>query len=202
MANGFANRFLYCLVKRSKLLAHGGHLDDGEIVRLGERMKIAVEFARKVGRVRMTDEGARAWEAAYPELSAERPGLLGAVIARAEAQSIRLALIFALLDSKTEIGTIHLDAALAVWAYCEESAVRIFGDSLGDPVADDILLALGRNKDGMTRTQISAHLGRHRSATEINAALALIAKMDRARVKTGDTGGRPTETWVLAGTQR
>ena len=35
----------------------------------------------------------------YPELSAERQGLLGAVIARSQGQVIRLSLIFALLDS-------------------------------------------------------------------------------------------------------
>jgi hypothetical protein len=42
---------------------------------------------------------------------------------------------------------------MAVWAYCEASALRIFGDSLGDPVADDILRALRQSGgNGMTRT--------------------------------------------------
>ena len=41
---------------------------------------------------------------------------------------------------------------MAVWAYCDQSAHLIFGDSLGDPVADDILIALRRNGGGMTRT--------------------------------------------------
>ena len=51
----------------------------------------------------MTEEAVEAWAAAYPELSAERPGLVGAIIARAEAQVIRLALIFALLDRRNAI---------------------------------------------------------------------------------------------------
>src|SRR5262249_12294343 len=87
----------------------------------------------------------KAWEAAYPDLSAERPGLLGAVVARAEPQVIRLALVYALLDCTHQIDVVHLEAAMAVWAYCEESATRIFGDSLGDPIADEILLALRRS---------------------------------------------------------
>ena len=58
MANGFANRFLFCLVKRSKFLPHGGHFDAAELEKLSERIVEAVEFARKVGRVTMTDKAA------------------------------------------------------------------------------------------------------------------------------------------------
>ena len=81
---------------------------------LADRFAKAVEFAKTVGRVTMTDEAAAAWESAYPQLSADRPGLLGAVTARAEAQVIRLALIFALLDQRDTIDTVHLGAAMAV----------------------------------------------------------------------------------------
>ena len=38
MANGFANRFLFCLVRRSKLLPYGGHFDDSVIAKLDERI--------------------------------------------------------------------------------------------------------------------------------------------------------------------
>jgi hypothetical protein len=143
MANGFANRFLFALVKRSKRLPYGGHVDDAALARLGERFKQAVELAQAFGRVAMTDAAAKAWALAYEELSADRPGLLGAVTARAEAQVVRLSLIYALLDEVgSEIDTAHLEAAMAVWAFCDQSAHLIFGDSLGHPVADDILAAL------------------------------------------------------------
>ena len=92
-------------MRRSKLLPYGGHVDDAALVGLAERFAKAVKFAKNVGRVKMTDEAAKAWAEAYPELSADRPGLLGAVTARAEAQVIRLSLIFALLDSKDQIDT-------------------------------------------------------------------------------------------------
>jgi Protein of unknown function (DUF3987) len=100
MANGFANRFLFACVRRSKLLPHGGDVEDVEIKRLSKRIKSAVEFAKGVGRVEMTLAARREWEAIYPYLSAEQPGLLGAITARAEAQTIRIALNFALLDKK------------------------------------------------------------------------------------------------------
>src|SRR5262249_11618456 len=194
MANGFANRFLFFLVRRSKLLAHGGNLNETKLTELGERTKRAVEAARKLVRVTMTEATAKAWEAAYPDLSADRPGLLGAVTARAEPQVIRLALVYALLDCTHQIDVVHLEAAMAVWAYCEESATRIFGDSLGDPTADEILLAL-RRSGSMTRTEVHHLFGRHRSADQIGIALTLLLRTGRAKFETRQTGGRPVETW-------
>jgi hypothetical protein len=204
MANGFANRFLFCCVRRSKFLPHGGNLDDTEIARLGAVVANAAAVARKIGRVRMTAPAAQAWEEAYPELSAERSGLVGALIARAEAQVIRIALIYALLDFKVgddafgvgaHIDVMHLEAAMAVWAYCEASAIRIFGDSLGDPLADDILAALRRCQEGMTRTEIYNLLGRHRSSDQIAAALGMLLEAGRANFKTVGTNGRSIERW-------
>lgn len=186
-ANGFANRFLFCLTKRSKLLPFGGHVS--------ERLKQAVDFSQTIGRVTMTDAAAKAWAQTYPELSADRPGLLGAVSARAEAQVIQLALIYALLDRSDKIDTVHLDAAMAVWAYCDHSAQLIFGDRVGDPVADDILSALRRCSAGMTRTDINNLLGRHRASVQIDAALTMLARLGRAQFKQQPTGGRPIETW-------
>jgi hypothetical protein len=183
MANGFANRFLFFCVRRSKFLPHGGNLDDIKLKDLGERTRKAVESARKLVRITMTEAAAKAWEAAYPELSADRPGLLGSVIARAEAQVIRLALVYALLDCTHQIDLAHLEAAMAVWAYCEESATRIFGDSLGDPTADEILLAL-RRSGSMTRTDIHHLFGRHRAADQIGIALSLLLKSGRAKFET------------------
>jgi hypothetical protein len=200
MANGFANRFLFCCVRRSKLLPHGGALPEAELADLAQRVKSAVEFARQIGRVEMTAEAAEAWSAAYPELSAERPGLVGAIIARAEAQVIRLSLIFALLDMKDTIAPEHLEAAMAIWAYCEASALRIFGDSLGDPVADDILRALLQSgPGGMTRTEIYNLFGRHRRSDQIGSALQLLRAKRQVRSETKETSGRPSEVWVAVG---
>jgi hypothetical protein len=199
MANGFANRFLFCCVRRSKLLPHGGALPDAGLVDIAQRVKAAADFARRVGRVGMTADAAAGWAAAYSELSAERPGLVGAIIARAEAQVIRLALIFALLDTTDRITPRHLEAAMAVWAYCETSAIRIFGDSLGDPVADDILRALRQSASGMTRTEISNLFGRHRTSDQIGVALQLLVTKKLVRSESRGTTGRPREVWVAVG---
>jgi hypothetical protein len=196
LANGFANRFLFVLSRRSKVLPFGGSLTDGEILHLGEKLTATIEKAKIVGRVSTTDKARSKWAAVYPALSAARPGLLGAIIARAEAQTIRLALIYALLDGFDQIDLPHLEAALAVWEYCELSAVHIFGRAIGDPVADEIERALQQvGAAGMTRTAIRDMFSRNRSGDRIGAALQLLMKMGRARFEITTTGGRSAETW-------
>jgi hypothetical protein len=203
MANGFANRFIFARVKRSKFLPHGGHLSDATLEPIRERVKLAVEAARMVGRVTMTDSAAKAWEGVYEDLSGERPGLLGAITARAEAQTIRLALLYALLDAQLGRAVIddqHLLAALDLWDFCEQSCEWIFADSIGDPVADDILAALRqRLPEGMTRTEIRDLFQRHRTSDQIGSALALLMKSGRVKMETKATDGRPAETWYATG---
>ena len=106
-ANGFANRFLFAVIKRSKLLPFGGGLADHDLLHLGERLKIAIDRAKNIGRVQMTPAARKLWENVYAALSEGQPGLVGAVTARAEAQTVRLALLYALLDSKDEIDELH-----------------------------------------------------------------------------------------------
>ena len=199
MGNGFANRFLYALIKRSKELPFGGNLTDSEILHLGERLKSAIDRAKSFGRVDMTDAARSKWAAVYPELSAGKPGLLGAIIARAEAQTVRLALVYALLDGSDKIDLPHLEAALAVWEYCELSAAYIFGDAVGDPVADEILRAPQAAPDGMTRTDINNLFRRHQSSGRIEVALQLLATKGRARREMNPTCGRPSEIWFACG---
>jgi hypothetical protein len=98
MANGFANRFLFVCGRRSKLLPEGGEITKVDFSDFDNRVLEALEFAKQPGEI-VRDEVAREmWIAKYPTLSAEKPGLFGALTARAEAQVVRLSLIYALLD--------------------------------------------------------------------------------------------------------
>jgi hypothetical protein len=196
LANGFANRFLFMLIRRSKELPFGGNRLEAEILRLGRELADVLQQAQSVGRVSMSPAAGAIWMRVYSALSAGQPGLLGAVTARAEAQAVRLALLYALLDGKDEIDEPHLRAALAIWEYADASAAHIFGNALGDPVADEILIALkNAGSAGMKRTAIGDLFGRHKSADRIGAALALLATKGRAWSESRQTGGRPTEIW-------
>ena len=177
MANGFANRFLFARVKRSKFLPHGGHLDFATLQQLGERVAERLTQARTLGRITMTDSAAEAWEKNYASLSGDRRGLLGAVLGRAEAQVIRIALIYALLDNTEQIDLPHLGAALAVWAFCEDSATQIWGDMIGDDVADTILATLKTaGITGLGRTEISNLFSRHVPSARITMVLETLQR--------------------------
>ena len=198
MGNGFANRFLFAKVRRSKFLPHGGDLSLEAIGTLGAKVKEAIQRARAITQVTMAPSAAAAWESAYRELSAERPGLIGAVLGRAEAQVIRVAILYAVLDGSKTIELPHLRAATAVWEFSEESAKQIFGDSLGNPVADTILAALrGAGTAGKSRAEISDLFGRHQTSSQLREALNLLLQCGKARFKTvkGQGPGRSTEVW-------
>jgi len=195
-ANGFGNRFLWGAAKRSKCLPFGGSLDDATMNALVIKLGAAFAEGRISTRYQFNPEARKVWAAVYPELSEGKPGLLGSMVNRAEAQVIRIALNYAALD--TADGLIipeHLNAALAVWDYCEASARWIFGERLGDPVADTILVALIARPNGMTRTEISALLGRNTKADRISAALQFLAGHGKARRDDETAVGRPVERW-------
>lgn len=196
-ANGFANRFLYVAVRRYKLLPRGGdQADEAEVTAFANGLRERAVLARTRRRIDMTADAWVAWEKVYSELSAGGEGLYGAVTARAEAQVVRLALIYCLLDAADHIEVPHLLAGLAVWQYCDATAKHIFGASLGDRIADEIARRIQQAGDGgLTRTEISNVLGRHQSADRIGAGLDLLRRKGRATCETVSTGGRPTELW-------
>jgi len=194
--NGFGNRFLWACAKRSKCLPEGGRIHEVNLTPLTARLEAAIQFAREAGRIEFDEEARRLWYEVYTELSEGKPGLLGAMIARAEAQVIRLSCIYALLDFSVVILEEHLRAALAVWRYCEDSCHYIFGKALGDPVADSLLKALQDQKpNGMTRTDINKMFKGHKRANQIDRALGLLEELGSAKRETQATDGRSSEVW-------
>jgi Bifunctional DNA primase/polymerase, N-terminal/Protein of unknown function (DUF3987) len=197
LANGFGNRFLWLCVKRSKVLPEGGRIDDDDLSQITQRLTSTINWSRKIKEVRRTAKARQLWSEVYPELSEGKAGLMGAVTSRGEAQVVRLAVIYALLDRSSRIQTKHLEAALALWDYAQGSARFIFGDSLGDPTADEILQALRVSQSGLTRTAISNLFGGHRKSADISRALVVLAQSALASCRPEPTGGRPDELWFV-----
>jgi hypothetical protein len=193
--NGFGNRNLWLCVQRSKFLPDGGawdHLDLGPLI---SRLKSVVEFARGVGEMRRDAEARAMWHEVYAQLSGDRGGLFGSLTSRAEAHVVRLSCIYALLDHSIEVRRCHLEGALALWKYCEDSAGFIFGTALGNQVAEQILKALRNAPEGLTRNDLRDLFGRHRSSEEIGAALRILGEHALVASEKEDTGGRPVELW-------
>jgi hypothetical protein len=103
------------------------------------------------------------------------------------------------MDCSAVVAEQHLEAALALWDYCEASAAYIFGEATGDPIADRILSAL-RNAggQGLSSTDISNLLGRNERSARIAAALTDLEQAHLVVREVGDStdqGGRRPTLW-------
>lgn len=199
---GLLNRHLIVVVHRAAhRLPRGGSLADDELRNLGRQLERAVTVASARGQIGWTPSGLAAWEAAYlGPLDVERAGVLGAALARAEAQTLRLALLYALLDGVSAIDEVHVEAALAVWRYCERSAVVVFGDRTGDKVADRALDAIrGAGEQGLRRDDLRRHVfQRHVSADRLDQAISLLMTTEIVLDIREQTAGRPATRYVAA----
>lgn len=200
-ANGFGNRLLWVCVRRSKSLPFGGMSHTVNWNPVIVRLEGATQHARRCELMEMNPDARALWEVEYERLAQSRPGLLGAILGRAEAQVLRLSLVYCLLDMKHQIERPHLEAALALWAYCEDSAQNIFGDSLGDRDAEAVLAALRRQPGGMTRKEILDHVfSRNKSREELAAILGRLLGHGLAIFVKESTGGKPAERWFASST--
>ena len=170
--NGFGNRFLPVCAKRARLLPDGGNLTDEDFKKLALQLTSAIDAARKISRLTRNNEARARWHEVYPKLTADRPGNFGAITSRAEAHALRLSMIYALLDGKSEIELCHLKAALECWRYCQDSALYLWGDFTQGGIAEKIRIALaGAGENGQTRSQINNALGGRIAASEIQTEL-------------------------------
>jgi hypothetical protein len=198
VSNGFLNRMMMCAVKRSRYLPNGGRPDPTKLLMLGGRILNAVQFARGVGEMTRDPDAERLWCDEYAGLSDRPGGLLGKATGRATAYVVRLSCLYALLDHSATIRHEHLQSALAVWRYIEDSTAFFLGDTIGDPIADKILLGLLNCPDGLSRTEISALGGRNWPSVDIDRALSMLTKDGLAAFVTVPTPGRPTERWFAS----
>ncbi|QJW97257.1 hypothetical protein [Frigoriglobus tundricola] len=195
-ANGFGNRYMWFLVKRSKFLPFSGTPDPVQMNAITGELATVLEFVRGAGEMPIDPLARALWCEVYPVLSRDRYGLAGALTGRAEAHVLRLALIYAVLDRSPAIQVVHLTAALAVWEYSEQSVTHIFGDATGNPLADELLRLLrAGGSNGLTRNELHDMAGKHHPAARFGSALGLLLTAGLAHSAQRTTTGRPAEVW-------
>jgi hypothetical protein len=147
-----------------------------------------------------TAEGREYWHYLYKALDDEldsTSGIRKAIISRSHPTIMRLAIIYAALDRKSEIGKEHLESAKAFWDYSARSALWAFGDNSGNRDADDILKALRqRGEDGMTSTEITRLVFGNRDTFKRDAALATLKQQGRIVMLTEKgANNKPVTRW-------
>lgn len=197
--NGFGNRFLWFLVKRSKMIPSPTGVPLNSLNSLISQVEQAIEFSRKVGTLSRDKECEEKWQGIYAELTKERPGLIGSLLARSHVQVLRLSSLYALLDQSDKIRIPHLFAGISLMDYAEESVKIIFGDSLGDSYADRIHQELKDiYPEGLSETDIWSLFGRH-GGNRVRTGLRMLQTLGYAEKARGpSSGGRPPVIWKAA----
>jgi hypothetical protein len=199
IANGYANRFIFACVQRSKDLPDGGNLSAEEAARLTERFIEVIEFAQGVDDMKRDEEASELWRRVYSKLVADRPGGFGKATARARAQVLRLSLIYALLDCSAIVRRVHLEAALALWQFCEDSAAYLFSNNVLSDKAQKLLNAIrGARAEGLNKTEMYELFGRKVKKPELDSLLSEIESTGAASPERIATAGRDEERWIAA----
>jgi hypothetical protein len=199
-SRGFGNRLLYVYGKRSHLIAHPRPISAEEVEPFAERIRLARMFAESSDQYQMWDEDAYSyWEEIYKELDeADDVGLVGEVLHRSGAIIRRLALLFAVLDLKAMWSRQHLDAAYAFWKYTRETALYLFGNSLGDATLDKAYKAFLASPAGLAKNDLIDVFSRNKRSAEVDHIIArlegisLIVELERAKA----SKGRPERRWI------
>jgi hypothetical protein len=195
--NGFANRFVWCCARRGKDVPFPKPMPSENLLRLQMELVSIISKASTLEEMRLDGHTRDLWEPAYHDLAKDRGGILGAVTSRGEAQVLRLSMIYALLGKVLFIRPEHLEAALALWAYCEASARFIFSNRESNPYTKRILEEL--RSGPKTTTDLHAHFKRRIKREQLHEALSELIASGKIESFKRETGGKPQTLFHLCG---
>lgn len=194
--NGFANRFMWLMARRPRVVPFPEPMPDDQVDEVAKELARVILKAHGQDReLVMSNSAMHHWSLVYPELTADFPGVLGAVTSRQEAHTRRLALTYAQLDGADRIEIEHLEAAIALTRYCFDSASYLFGVVEIDPVAQAIIAAL--KTGSKSQSEIQRLSGGHIPASRLASALRDLQDRGRITLVVEQTKGRPRRVWSL-----
>ncbi|MCX6132010.1 MAG: DUF3987 domain-containing protein, partial [Proteobacteria bacterium] len=193
--NGMGNRFIWICVRRSKMIATPRNPDAETMRDLALEFREIVNFSKNAHEITMDSDTIIVWERVYEELSKEQDGIVGELLQRSEAQVIRIACLYTLLDKETFIRVPHLNAALALWEYAAESVLSIFGSDYLDPKSRRVYEEIKSSPNGLSRTEIRNKFHRHITSEELGIIFVNLTERNLIEQKKSPTKGRPEERW-------
>ena len=138
-------------MRRAKELPFPRSPDHSLVEAFAKKLNRAILAGRALGLIGMTATAQDAWRSIYSALSADRPGLAGALLARSEAQVCSLAALYAVLDVRTAVDPVHLHAPIPSWKQAEQAVGSVFGVCHGTPRAGTSRVAPGEGRLRDTR---------------------------------------------------
>lgn len=210
-ANGLLNRFCIVHVHRPKLVPLPEPTPDAVLDALAVKLAGAVEFASRgnlhannTHEIALIPEAREFWCERYAEITRDRDGKGGNLLARSEMYARMLAMIFALMDRRSEIEPCDLRAALAWIDYWARSVTYIFQCGEDDDELDAFtveVLKVVTGQPGISLSQLQEHWHRKRTAqvkASLERLLSLAPPLIECRPDT-NTGGRVAQRyWACA----
>lgn len=191
LAGGTLNRFLLIASERPQLLPY--EEERASVADLADELGRFAEQARFRGQEIRRDRSADAlWASVYRALNDDEPdGILGSVLARGPAYTMRLALVYALADGAGAISTDHLLAGLAVWHYAAETAKLMFSDAQRLTDEERLAAYIAQASGGRNRTEIYNFFRRNKTGGELDRMIGELEGRGDVTSETTSTGGRP-----------
>lgn len=210
-ANGLMNRFVILHVHRPKLVPLPEPTPDAVLDKLAQGVAEAIDRATNgnphgcnTDEVVMTPEAKELWCELYPRIARDLDGKAGSLLARSEVYARMLAMVFCLMDRRSEIEPCDLMAALAWVEYWHQSITFAFltGDDEpeDDPFAKEVL-AMVSNRPGIKLSELQERWHRKR-IPEVKAALEKLLNMAPPPIemrKDASTGGRVAQRYYPVG---
>ena len=187
MANGFLNRFIVVYVSRKKLVPNPLRTDPALVESLSHELAKVLNFIdahsndTESFEIKFEASAMDFWVSIYPDVSKERLGIEGMLLARSETYARMLAMIFALLDRSEVIKTEHLMAALAWVDFWIDSIRFIFRNqkqviehAKSTEHAEQILNLIFSSIKGLSRAEISDAFNRHLTKKQLDDAIQIL----------------------------
>ncbi len=202
--NGLVNRHLWMHVYADGVLPDGG--DFGGILDAlapySMRVMDALEFARTNRGLDVpylkTPAAKELWEHLYRgQLREPRAGDWGKATVRAAPNLLRLAVVFAVLSRCFYIDLCHLEAALAFWNYCDQTAAHLFGSPKVDGNLAKLVEYLQKTPRWSTRRDVRRQVFRDKlRPDEVDKLLLLAQSSGSVKHRSIKTSGRDRHEWM------
>ena len=174
---GFANRWLYFYGLPKNPMPNPPKIDQDELNHLVSRLNHIRDWAANVpqGEIHISDEASKLFETFYNTEfypCCQQPGLIPALIVRIQDFIWKIGLLYAVEAECETISGDHLEAAIAVGKYLEESVVQVFasfGESKGKKDEMRVLEHL-RGKGGPVKYR-DVHRNLNFSSAELEAVV-------------------------------
>lgn len=202
IVGGFANRFLFFVVRRSKMQPLPTMPDEKVMQVLATKLRRSLEEARKVSQVTLAESAIDTWIELYTTLDKETQDDSLAVsqfLSRGAPQVLRLAMILALVDGQREIQKSHLLTAMGFWHYSRKSVEFMLETGMkGNLTADQQTLFDLLEKEARPMSTNECKQLLHWNGSRFALVKGELIKLRMISEHTqGGTGGRPSKMLSL-----